>query len=442
MQQPLVEMNRNWCIVVADDATSHEPGRTWQQLERAPVQYRALEGAGSLLDRALLRAAALSSDAHVLLALGEECRALWERSLHGLETGGRFVSACRLVPQLACAAAVLHVARQDPRAIITILPARAYVAQEWALRRALLRARGLLAETSEGVITLGMIDMDDPLDEDYLVVTRPGSEASLPVRSLMRRPLPVAAEQLRRRGAVVASGILVGYAQCLAAPLLKYWPQIMRSLHEQTRRPATEWTLRVGRDTDLPWRICRSHLRHPALVPQRVLPVCGSGWSSLRSPRAVERVLRFVSASAGVRPREPSGGRTGTERTDRMASGWAYAPARSGSTRGRACHARDSSSPACVHALARAACIDPAWCPVVWGPQSRAAGPDQPRAVGLGRGPPPVMPAVRSMKRSSQDRRRTVAAPPRGPGSWLVWVVLVVGSIAALCCVDAYLGLG
>jgi len=304
-----VRSKANWCIVVADDYGPDAPGRKRSEIDHAPVHYRHLDASGTLLQRALHRALSVAPATQVLLTADEECRELWESSTWPVRPARRFIGANRHGACLTAAAAALHVAQKAATAVITILPARSYVAHEAILRRALTQAIEQLPRIPEGVVTLGMLDMENSCGEDYLTLERPAKGEALIVGGLARRPLSLAAQPLRRQGALVASGILIGYAGALTAPLAKHWCAVAGKLYALAAEPAEECKVPPDLVHELPRGVFRSHPWHPAAIPQRVIPVCRSGWSSLKSPQSIERVLAFIAAttalqSASAVPRE------------------------------------------------------------------------------------------------------------------------------------------
>jgi hypothetical protein len=288
-----------WCIVVADD---HRTDRA-VGLERisAPVQYCRLGEGATLLQRALHRATAIAPNSQVLMSAFEEYRRLWEPSLWCIRPERRFICAGPQAAQLSVAAAILSVAAHSTSDIITILPARCHVAHESILRRALNYALGELPGIPEGVVTLGMLDPEMGVDEDYLLVGRARAGRALRVDGFARKPVPWVARRLRQHGALVASGILIGYAGVFAAHISKHWPGVSKKL---TQLIATA-TLR-GEECKIPSvaikgdpRALPESLRwRPSAFRQRVIGVCHSGWSGLKSPQAVARMIEFLCSSA------------------------------------------------------------------------------------------------------------------------------------------------
>jgi hypothetical protein len=294
----------HWSIVVADD---HGPDwATAAEGLPAPVQYCALENGITPLQRALHRAADIAPVSQVIVTAFEEYRERWEPTLWFVKPQHRFVCDTRRASSLSATAAILSVAARSPSDVITVLPARCYVAHEWILRSALHRAFAELPETREGILTLGMIDLEDGIDEDYLAVSRPSIGRGFQVDGFSRRPVPWVAAHLKREGALVASGIMVGYAGAFAAHISKTWPGLSSKLARLVCAASV-----VGAECEIPASLCQGvppvvlhSLRwHPSALPQRALGVFRSGWSGLKSPRSVARMVEFLALHKRVATR-------------------------------------------------------------------------------------------------------------------------------------------
>jgi mannose-1-phosphate guanylyltransferase len=298
MLSPPPNHRSHWSIVVADD-----PAPEWVPygaLKSVPVQYCPLGGEATLLHCALHRAASVAPASQILVTALEEHRERWEPMLWCVRPELRFVCDRRTASQLTVAAAILSIAKLSPSSIVTILPARCYVADESLLRQALQHAVDELPHITEGAATLGMLDIDEPLDEDYLVAGRGAAGPGLAVRGIARRPTAWVARHLRRQGAMVASGITVGYAGVFAAHLSKQWPGIASKLirllaaasaaQVECEIPAT---LREG----VPNTLLKSLTWSPPGLPQRVFTVCQSGWSGLKSPQEVTRIVESLRST-------------------------------------------------------------------------------------------------------------------------------------------------
>jgi len=177
-----------WCVVVADDHAPEWVAYGALELHSAPVQYSCLGGSTTLLHGALRRAASIAPASQILVTALEEYRNRWEPILSSVRPEMRFVGDKRTNSVLAMAAAILSIARVSPSNVVTILPARCYLSHEWILREALRQVESELPHVSEGVATLGMIDIDEGVDEDYMMVGRALEGRGLEVRGIARRP--------------------------------------------------------------------------------------------------------------------------------------------------------------------------------------------------------------------------------------------------------------
>jgi hypothetical protein len=290
----------NWCIVVADDhgpewAPTRQLGET-----PSPVQYSRLGGSSTLLQRALRRAAKMASPSQVMITALDEYREYWEPSVWYVRPENRFVGENRATSLLTGAAALLSIAQLSPSNVVTILPARCHVAQEWILGAALERALTILPGVREGVVTLGMVDIDEGVDEDYLAVDRDRVGAGFTVLGYARRPTSWTARLLAQQGAMIASGIMVGYAGAFAAHISKHWPGLTQTLARLSATAAaagSECEVPMDLERGVPRPAMKSLRWNPPMFPQRAIPVVGSGWSGLRTPRAVGRLAAYSSVA-------------------------------------------------------------------------------------------------------------------------------------------------
>jgi mannose-1-phosphate guanylyltransferase len=289
-----------WSIVVADDHGPEWAPRIVAATRPSPVQYCRLGASRTLLQLALRRALVIAPAGKVMVTAMQGSRSQWEPSLWFVRAENRFVGDKRS-SSLATAAALLSIAVRNPSDIVTILPAKCFVAHEQILHEGIERALGILPEVPEGVVTLGMVDMDEGVDENYLVARRGDRGPGLIVHGYARQPVPWIARCLRRQGAVVASGIFAGYAGVFAAHISRQWPGLTHDLTTAVTSAASG-----GIEVTIPEKLtrnARTALRalrwHPPSFAQRALPVRGCGWSSLNSARAVARVSEFLAAGAG-----------------------------------------------------------------------------------------------------------------------------------------------
>jgi hypothetical protein len=174
---------------------------------------------------------------------------------------------------------------------VTILPTRCYVGDERILSCALDELHAMLPGVPEGVATLGMVDIDDGIDEDYLVPCAANDGPGLVILGMARRPVRWVVQHLRQQGALVASGILTGYAGVFAEHIHKRWPALAKTLSD-FKAVAAGGENRIEADMcrDIPRSVLQSLRWSPPLLPQRALRVLRCGWRGLHTARAVSRI--------------------------------------------------------------------------------------------------------------------------------------------------------
>jgi mannose-1-phosphate guanylyltransferase len=290
-----------WCIVVADE---HGPGcPVGADSDRSPVQYCRIGMEATPLQRALHRAVSIAPASQIILTALEEYRHCWEPAAWFIRPDRRFIGDNRWASQLSSAAAIFSVAARSPSSVVAILPARCHVDDEAVLGRAIAHALSQLPAVPEGAATLGMLDVEDAVDENYLIVSPARIGRGLAVDGFARRPVAWVARHLKSHGALVASGIMIGYAGVFAAHISQYWPGISRKLAmlaETAEIAGEECDVPASLDRNVPKSILNSLRWRPPAFKQRVFGVCRSGWSSLNSPQAVARMLDYSSRRSAL----------------------------------------------------------------------------------------------------------------------------------------------
>jgi hypothetical protein len=283
--------------VVADD---HGPECVpWMAgaAKTSPVQYCGFGEPTTLLQRAV-RAKQIAPATQIVVTVREENRERWEPALWFIRPEHRFVSDSRMTAPLTTVAALLSTAADSFANVVTILPARCYVANEWILAAALNQLQTMLPRIPEGVGTLGMIEIEDGIDEDYLIPFQTRVSPAQAVQAMARRPAEWIARHLRQHGANVASGILTGYARVFATHASRYWPGLTAALTRVTRiAPDGEKRLCADRYREMPRSVLRSLRWWPPTLPQRAIRVYRCGFRGLQTARAGKRISESCSAT-------------------------------------------------------------------------------------------------------------------------------------------------
>lgn len=287
-----------WCIVVADDHGPEYVPTIAGAAKSSPVQYCGFGEPTTLLQKALHRARQLAPTAQIAVTVREEDRERWEPALWFIPPERRFVSDSRLAASLTIAAALSSIAADSVSNVVTILPARCYVANEWVLSAALDRLHKTLPGIPEGVGTLGMVDIDEGVDEDYLVPCGTQVGPGLVVQGMAHRPVGWVARHLRRHGAMVASGILAGYAGAFAAHVSRHRPGLTKALIKMMRAGAGgENAMNADMCRGVPRIVMRSLRWWPPTFSQRAFRVHRCGFRGLHTARAVARVSASCPAT-------------------------------------------------------------------------------------------------------------------------------------------------
>src|SRR5271168_652738 len=182
------ETRPRWCIVVADAAGPEWPFSQDINLQSAPVQFCGFGEPTTMLQEALHRAVRISQAARVMVTAAEAHRSHWQQALWFMRAEHRFVSESPGWSLLTTAAAVLSIAARTPTALITLLPARCYVSDEWTLTVALHRALSAPSFLADGIVTLGIVGAELGVDEDYLMLSAPDDRPTVAVAFTAQRP--------------------------------------------------------------------------------------------------------------------------------------------------------------------------------------------------------------------------------------------------------------
>ncbi len=271
-------------IVVASEERPKRLSESWSPSGLSPQQAAAVKK--GILRQSSLRARKMVCPANVLVSAQEADRGMWEGPFWFTRPANRFISNHGAPTSLSTTAALLTVAARAPSCLVAVLPSDFWVSRESVLTEAIEGVFQLLPNTPESVATLGMVDAHVDVDQDYLVVGPNNLQKGAVIQARINRPEPRIAQQLVSEGAIVASGILLGYAQAFASRIFKYWPHLGREL-TNTLEPDcfSELEHRLSTETyrDIPRSAINSIRLSPPTFPMRAFAVRGSGWCNRSS---------------------------------------------------------------------------------------------------------------------------------------------------------------
>jgi mannose-1-phosphate guanylyltransferase len=269
------------CIVVANEIRSERLTGGLRPLFLSSQKVGALKT--GFLRRSSDRARRLVSPANVLLSAQEADRRIWEGPFWSTRPANRFVSDRGAPSSLATAAALLSVASRSPASLVAVMPSDFWVARESVLADAIEKAFAVLRMMPETVAMLGVVDADAGTNEDYLIVGPSDPRKGAVIQARVNRPSPRMARRLIGDGAMVASGILLGFAQAFAGRIYKYWPNLA---HELTTTVVADGFQHVEHrlipDTyrNIPRSVLSTMSLSPPAFPMRAFRLQGSGWCS------------------------------------------------------------------------------------------------------------------------------------------------------------------
>jgi len=194
---------------------------------------------------------------------------------------------------------LLSVLERDPAACILVLPSDHYVDNEDLMMGALRRAFAVAQANTQQVILVGMDATQDAADYGWIV---PGTPTAIPgMRSVVtfcEKPDQPTMQQLRRRGALVNSLIMVACGRALLHLLSEAIPGLVKRF------------ARLGHKTSALGEIQRIYAELPSYDFSRTvleqspehLWVCSAphacGWSDLGTPARMGRFLERCQATA------------------------------------------------------------------------------------------------------------------------------------------------
>lgn len=190
---------------------------------------------------------------------------------------------------------LLRILRRNRDAVVVILPADQYVADETTLGFSLARAVSLV-ERGRRVVLLGMApDGPDP-DYGWIVGGGADEDGTRPIISFVEKPSPRGARELYRSGAAISSFIVVGRGRALLALFQAETPGLLAAL----ARVPEDRAKGIVPDAAVLQRVYESlpevdfsrDVLQRSATHLRLLAVPPCGWTDLGTPERLERWIR------------------------------------------------------------------------------------------------------------------------------------------------------
>lgn len=301
---------RTWAIVLAGgDGTRLSTLTTDAHGNAVPKQYCSLDGDGSLLQDALLRARSVAPRSRSCVIVSAQHRRYWQSALWAVPQGNVIVQPRNCGTAIGILLALLRIVERDPFARIVFVPADHHVRDEAALARGLREMSTLLTRHPQELLLLGIEPEEADPELGYIVPGVPCARGGHTVQRFAEKPPVDQARALIEAGALWNSFIFAAQATALLGLLRERIPLVVDAMATALARD-----LRLGGgDVALselyeglePVDFSRSVLQG-AEGQLRVVHSPACGWTDLGTPKRVGETLRRLPLAPRRGPRRPA----------------------------------------------------------------------------------------------------------------------------------------
>jgi mannose-1-phosphate guanylyltransferase len=265
--------------------------------ESIPKQFWAPDGRHSMLRRTMNRIQRLVPKRRIMVVVVEEHSRWWADQVADIPSEHLMVQPCDRGTGPGVLLPLLHVLDRDPTATIALFPCDHEIRHERVLWSAITRSRELVRRREAEAVLLGMVPEEVPDDCGWIVpVSGDPRRAGRRVARIVEKPEPATAEELRRRGALVNSMMLVAHGPALARITAMAQPSLMHRFRTWQQADGNPSGLRTLYGT-LPRVDFTRDVLEPSTASLSVLPVRPCGWSDLGIPTRLERFLGAPASS-------------------------------------------------------------------------------------------------------------------------------------------------
>lgn len=249
------------------------------------------------------RAKRLTRPARIVTVVAKHHREWWDDLAPGALIAGMMVQPVNRGTGAGILLPLLRVLRRSRDAVVAILPADQYVADEKTLASSLHRAVSVV-EQGRRVVLLGMAPWGPEPDYGWIVGGEAEEDGTRRVVSFVEKPGPRAARELYRSGASVSSFMLVARGRALLTLFQSSAPALLDALARVPEdRVTEEWPEPAALDRvygQLPQIDFSRDVLQPSATHLRVLAVPPCGWTDLGTPDRLERWLRGRAEGGGA----------------------------------------------------------------------------------------------------------------------------------------------
>jgi len=287
-----------WSIVLAGgEGARLRPLMTEAYGVDVPKQYCAFNGDEPLVRVALRRALRLTSRERVVTVVSAKHRLWWEPQLADLPSDNIVVQPCNRGTACGILLPLVRILLQEPQAIVVVLPSDHFVEDEAVLTRTLRKAVRVVRHAADSIVLLGIRPDGPDCEYGWIEPTLKTLGGLHWVLSFVEKPVPAVAEQLRNRGGLWNSFVLVARGMTLLSAFSRAFPELVERfgavLVSGSASSAEDRLERLY--SNLPSLDLSRDLLQSNHEQLRVLPVPPCGWTDLGTPERIARCLERVA---------------------------------------------------------------------------------------------------------------------------------------------------
>jgi mannose-1-phosphate guanylyltransferase len=299
-------VSNTWAVVLAGgDGNRLRDITTASTGEVVPKQYCSLQRETCLLEDAIKRAHAVAAPQQICSVVAEQHRRWWVDTLKSLSPQNIFVQPNNRGTAHGVLLALLQIERRAPNAVVLLLPADHYVADEPTLARKLKQASNHAADNQELVYLLGA-EPDRPDEElGYIVPGEHPREGAAGVVRFAEKPTTEKARALIREGALWNTLILAGSVRAFLKLFEGHFVSTVKGMRQAIDLAHSELVGHFALEVfyaDLETHdFSRDVLeRHEQMLQVLRVPSCG--WTDLGTPKRVAETVRALTGARGPLP--------------------------------------------------------------------------------------------------------------------------------------------
>ena len=265
-----------------------------------PKQYCSLWGGSSLLEDALVRAAAIAPLGRICTVVAASHRRWWSTTLAQQPGENIIVQPQNRGTGVGILLALLHVLDRDPYANVVVLPADHYLKDEVTMAASLQRATELASSYTDSIHLLGAEPSGPDPELGYIVPRDQRRDRASGVRCFIEKPTKSEAEGLLTQGALVNVFIIAGSAGALLSMYSDRHANEVSTLSASLKSGNGDFVPLAATYEQLPFIDFSHDILTRQISMLRVLPVPHCGWTDLGTPERVAEVLKTPPRQSSV----------------------------------------------------------------------------------------------------------------------------------------------